>query len=164
MEELIKAGKIFIYPTDTIYGIGCDATNKVAVQKIRTIKQRTENSFSIIPPSQEWIEKNTDCKEGLAAGPFTYIAKLTGAESLAANVHPAQDGEIGLRIPKHWFAATIAHAGVPFVSTSVNLQGKPNMTSLEDLDPVIRDQVDIIIYEGPLRGSSSAKIDLSKEK
>ena len=164
MKELILAGKIFIYPTDTIYGIGCDATNDEAVRKIRAIKHRAENPFSIIPPSSAWIRANTHHEGDLAAGPFTYIVGLKNPKAISPNVQPKDDGSIGLRLPEHWFVGEIEKAGVPFVSTSVNVSGLPFMTSLDDLDPIIRDSVDIILYEGPLTRKVSSKIDLTQKR
>ena len=74
----IKAGKIFIYPTDTLYGIGCNAEDKEAVEKIREIKGRDNKPFSVIAPSFKWIEDNLiiDCnlKEYLP-GAYTIILK-----------------------------------------------------------------------------------------
>ncbi len=160
MPPLILSGKIFIYPTDTLYGLGCDATNFEAVKKIREIKSRDQKSFSIIPPSDEWILKNTTITEIPKRGPFTYITKLKNLNAIAKNVHPSDDGEIGIRLPDHWFADEIKKAGVPFVSTSVNKSGAPSMTSWGDLDISIRDRIDCIIYEGPRSGPSSQKIFL----
>ena len=56
-KEKVLEGKVFVYPTDTIYGLGCDATNFKAVEKIRKLKEREENPFSVVAPSKEWIKK-----------------------------------------------------------------------------------------------------------
>ena len=171
MDEQIRAGKIFIYPTDTIYGIGCDATNEEAVQKIRALKQRETKPFSVIPPSAEWIVENCirpadkgDTSWPPASGPFTYFVRTKNNRCVAPGIDEEKTGTLGLRMTNrsHWFMREIARAGVPFVSTSVNISGKPHMTSLTDLDPHLAEKIDIIIYEGPLVGKPSQKIDLTK--
>lgn len=163
--EQIKAGKIFIYPTDTIYGLGCDATNEEAVAQIRVLKKREDKPFSVIPPSPEWILENIDIADPamLKPGPFTYFVSLKNHSCITPSVRPDKTRQnLGLRTPLHWFTEHIREAGVPFVSTSVNISGMPSMTSLANLDPTIRDAVDFTIYEGPKTGPASEKIDLTK--
>tara|TARA_Y100000034_G_C6812031_1_gene364973 strand:- start:354 stop:851 length:498 start_codon:yes stop_codon:yes gene_type:complete len=149
-EELltkIKEGNIFIYPTDTIYGIGCDARNFEAVKRIRELKNRDEKPFSVIAPSKEWIIDNCEEKNlDKLPGPYTLILKLKNKECVASNVSGLDT--LGVRIPDHWFKVDI-----PIVTTSVNKSDKNNMTSLEDLDKDIK--VDFIIYEGEKKGKSS---------
>lgn len=160
----IKAGKIFIYPTDTIYGIGCDATNNDAVMRVRAIKQRPDNPFSSIAPSKQWILEKCvvpDSKElDRLPGPFTFILKPKDVYPLAPMVNPTHT-EMGIRIPDHWFTSVISEAGVPFVTTSVNYSGEKHMESLEEVPKEILDQVDYVIYEGVKKGQSSAKINLT---
>ncbi|MBU1973825.1 MAG: Sua5/YciO/YrdC/YwlC family protein, partial [Nanoarchaeota archaeon] len=80
--EKIKAGVIFIHPTDTIYGISCSALNENSVQKIRELKERPDNSFSVWVPSLNWIESNCQLdKKGEEwlkelPGPYTLILKI----------------------------------------------------------------------------------------
>ena len=76
--ENILNGKIFIYPTDTLYGIGCNAMNKASVEKIREIKGRDKKPFSVIAPNIFWIKDNliVDCDlEKYLPGPYTVILK-----------------------------------------------------------------------------------------
>ena len=161
MEEKIRAGAIFIYPTDTIYGIGCDATNEAAVARIHRIKKRTEKPFSVIPPGDEWVARTISANQKLEWGPVTYFVLPKDQSCVAPAVRgTSNERSLGLRMSKHWFTDIIIKAGVPFVSTSVNISGQPHMTSLDDLDPEIRDEVDILIYEGPKPSVVSAKIDL----
>ena len=142
----IKEGAVFIYPTDTIYGIGCDATNFNAVKRIREIKDRYEKPFSVIAPSKEWIVKNCESKNlDKLLGPYTLILKLKNKECVASNV--CLD-TIGVRIPNHWF-----NLDIPIITTSVNKAGEKNMTCLKDLDKGV--EVDFIIYEGEKKGKSS---------
>jgi len=163
--EEILAGKIFIYPTDTIYGLGCDATNESAVSIIRGIKQRKEKPLSIIAPSKKWILENCELADLKALeklpGPYTIILNLKNEEAVAPNVNP-DNKTIGVRIPANWFTKIVEKAGVPFVTTSVNISGEKNMEKIEDISPSITEKIDYIIYEGEIKGSSSKKIGLTK--
>ena len=162
--DILKTG-IFIYPTDTIYGIGCDATNKKLVEKIRQIKQRPETPFSVISPSANWIFENcvvsANAKEwiGKLPGAYTLILKLKNKSTIAENVSKKES--VGVRIPAHWFSKVVEGLGVPIVTTSVNLSGEKFMTLIEDLDENIKKKVDLIIYEGEKKGTPSEIIDLT---
>ena len=161
----ISNGAVFIYPTDTIYGIGCNALDTKAVDKIRQLKERPTNPFSIIAPSKEWIIKNCmvtkEGKEWLnkLPGPYTLIFKLKHKNAIVKNVIPAEE-TIGVRIPSHWFSGVVQELGFPIVTTSANRSGKPFMTCLEDLDETIKEGVSFIIYEGEKKGRPSKIINL----
>ena len=161
----ILDGQIFIYGTDTIYGIGCDATNGKAVAKLRGIKGRHKGPFSIIAPSKGWIEANCGSSEELdkLPGPYTIIMKLRNKDSIADEVNPGRK-TLGVRIPNHWFSAVAEEIGVPIVTTSVNKKDEPFMTSVEDIDEDIENHVDFMINEGQISGRPSTLIDLTKKK
>jgi len=167
--ENIREGAIFIYPTDTIYGIGCNALNQKSVQKIREIKQRQNNPFSIWVPSIEWIKNNfimtAKSKKWLdkLPGPYTLIMQLKESKSLPDNINPTEDDFIGVRLPEHWFSKIVEMLNFPLVTTSVNKTGEPFMTSLEDLDPEIQKKVEFIIYEGDKNGRPSKIVNVEKE-
>lgn len=156
----IGKGKIFIYPTDTIYGLGCDATNEKAVKKVREIKQ-SKKPFSVIAQSKQWIYKNFDARKSYIRklpGPFTFILKMkkrivpesvTGSESL------------GVRIPRHPFIKTIQKAKKPFITTSVNLSGNKPIIKIEEIPEEILSKVDLVIDAGTLDNSPSTIIDLT---
>ena len=110
-EELIERmhdGEVFIHPTDTIYGIGCNALDDRAVKKIRKIKERKDNPFSIWVPSKKWIcehcEVDSEVEKWLAKlpGPYTLILRLKQKTPIAQSVHLDND-TIGVRLPNHWF-------------------------------------------------------------
>ena len=155
-----------MFPTDTIYGIGCNAENEDSVAKIRILKQRETKPFSVIVPNLNWIKDNClinkETEEHLEKlpGAYTFFLNLKNKETVSENVNPKGDGTIGVRIPDHWFTRLISEANVHFVTTSVNVAGQPFMTSLEDADEIIKNSVDYIIYEGPIVGRESIKIDL----
>src|SRR3989338_8879086 len=163
--ERIKGGAIFIYPTDTIYGIGCDATNDEAVQKLRTLKDRSKNPFSVIVPSRKWIYSHCDVSEEAdqwvekLPGPYTLILK-TKKHAVSKYLAPGLD-TLGVRIPKHWFSAVVEKLGIPIVTTSANKSGKDFMTSLKDLDEALKKAADFIIYEGEKKGDPSQLVDLT---
>src|SRR3989344_5038821 len=167
--ERISKGAIFIYPTDTIYGIGCNALDEKAVAKIRQLKERPTNPFSIIVPSKDWIAENCMVtKEGKGwiaklPGPYTLIFKLKNKNAIAKSVNQGEE-TIGVRIPDHWFSTVVRKLGFPIVTTSANRSGKAFMTSLDDLDPKIKEGVDFIIYEGEKKGRPSKIVNLVEGK
>ena len=167
--EQIGKGAVFIYPTDTIYGIGCNALDKKAVDKIRQLKERPTNPFSIIAPSKKWITENCiitkEAKEWLnkLPGPYTLILKLKNKNAIAKSVNQGEE-TIGIRIPNHWFSGVVQELGFPIVTTSANRSGRPFMTTLEDLDSTIKDGVDFIIDEGEKKGRPSKIVNLVEGK
>ncbi len=166
----INQGALFIYPTDTIYGIGCKATDAKAVQKVRELKrQRPTAPFSLCVPSLLWIEKNCVVDKKVKTwlqklpGPYTLILKLKNKQAIAPNVAPAIN-TIGIRCPNHWFQQVVEKAGFPIISTSANRTGQPFMTSLENIDSEVEKVIDFMIYEGPKEGKPSKIIDVDKEE
>ncbi|MBU1198513.1 MAG: threonylcarbamoyl-AMP synthase [Nanoarchaeota archaeon] len=166
IEELKKS--VFIYPTDTIYGIGCDATNHKLVAKVRAIKQSFEQPFSVIIPNKNMIFEFCEPTEEARAwidklpGPYTLIFKIK-KKCVAENVNPDID-TIGIRIPDHWFYNFIKKMKVPIVTTSANITGDNFMTNLEDLNPDMKNKVDFIIDDGEHKGRGSTIVNLSKDE
>jgi len=161
-KEIIKQinkGKIFIYPTDTIYGIGCDATNINSVNKIKEIKQREKDKpLSIIAPSIEWIKENLIVDYDLSKylpGPYTLILKKKNPKFL---FHVSSTDSLGVRIPNHEFTQLIQEAKLPFITTSVNLSGEPFIKTIQEVSHDILEHIDHVIDYGPLSGSPSALI------
>ena len=160
----IKKGRAFIYPTDTIYGIGCDATNQKAVQHVHMLKQRENKPFSVIAPSKQWILKN--CVITKAAkkwmkklpGKYTFILHLKNRKAMAKAVHLG-DYTIGVRMPKHWFAKVVADYGKPIVTTSVNISGEPYMKTAQDVQERIKKHIAFLLYEGPKHAHPSTIVD-----
>ncbi len=165
----IKGGEVFIHPTDTIYGLSCNALNVNAVKKIRRLKDRSESPFSIWAPSLEWIK--TNCKTSkkdeaslkFLPGPYTIIVELKNKKAIVKEVIP-KTNSLGIRIPDHWFNYIVAELGIPIVTTSVNKSGQPFMTVVEDIDPEIEAGVEFIIYEGEKKAKPSKIINLVDKK
>ncbi len=158
---------VFVYPTDTIYGIGCSALKYDLVERIRKIKKRPEQPFSIIVPDKRWIYENCEVDERgeewikKLPGPYTLILKLKNMKAIAENV--SMSDSVGVRMPNHWFSNEISKLGFPIVTTSVNLTGEAFMTSLDNLSEEIKNKVDYIIYEGEKNGKPSKIVDLSNK-
>jgi len=165
--KIVQDGNVFIHPTDTIYGIGCDATNSEALNRIRTIKQGFDRPFSVIAPSKYWIKENCIIPEGgkewldKLPGPYTLILKLKNKDAVCHEVNLGTD-TIGVRIPEHWFAQVPRIAKVPVVTTSANFVGQDYMTSMDSLEPKLKSKMDYIIYEGEKKGRPSTIVHLEK--
>jgi len=168
---------IFIYPTDSIYGLGCDATNKKLVQKVREIKNSTLQPFSVIAPSKQWVYDNCEVKEkakewveklgtllNINGEPqtFSLILPLKNKKAVAQNVLQGRT-TIGVRIPAHWFSKAVDKMNVPIITTSANPTGGDFMTSLEDLHEKVRTNADFCIYDGEKKGKPSALIHFEQE-
>lgn len=168
----IRAGKIFIYPTDTIYGIGCDATNSAAVEKVRLLKERESKPFLIIAPSLQWVWDNCEVSdearreiESKLPGRYSFFVKIKNTSALAYDrvVLPGSgvEGTIGVRYLDHPFQQIVSEAGVPFITTSVNLTGQPFAKSVADMPESIKAGVDYIIDVGEIDSTPSTRIDLT---
>jgi len=159
--EEMRTGSIFVYPTDTVYGLGCNAFLKESVKKIRQIK-KTEHPFSVIAPSTQWILKNmvVESKKSLEVlpGPYTLIFRKKEPFFLR-DVSPLPT--LGVRIPSHPITKIVREIGIPFVSTSANLSGKqPIKRPKEAKFP----KVNFAIDGGILSGPPSIVIDLSGDE
>ncbi len=158
--QWIKEGKVFIYPTDTIYGIGCNANNEFSVKRIREIKS-SNKPFSVIAPNKEWIKENCECGEEIEKlpGPYTFIYKTKYKSEVNKGIET-----LGVRIPNHKFSKFIEKVGVPFVTTSVNKSGEKEIYSIRDIPADILSKVDVIIDVGEIKGKASKVIDYSKDE
>lgn len=159
MVQCIKKGYVFFYPTDTVYGLGCDATKSEAVGRIRSIKE-TEHPFSVIAPSKEWVIKNlivpdTSVLDRLP-GPFTLIFKKKNAGFLE---NTCKSNSLGVRIPEHPLTKIIQKSEKPFVTTSANVSGQPTIVHPGEIPRDIARELDIIINAGQLDNAASDIID-----
>jgi L-threonylcarbamoyladenylate synthase len=168
--RILKEGGIILYPTDTIWGIGCDATNFTAVQRIYQIKQRPDQKSMLVLMNE--VSMLLEYLDELPAGALQIIqtaAKPTtiiypGARNLASNLL-AGDGSIGIRITGDPFCRKlIALIDKPLVSTSANVSGDPSPLTFQEITPHIKNQVDYLVNwrqdeRSPATPSSIVKID-----
>lgn len=172
--EVLKKGGVMLYPTDTVWGIGCDATNAEAIGKIYSIKQREESkSMLVLVDSFNRIGKYirevpmlaNDLVE-LAESPLTIV--YPDAINLPSNL-VAEDGSIGIRVCRHAFCQQVIHRlGRPIVSTSANISGLVSPKRLNEVSKDICEQVDFIVdakFEGrpTFRPSSIIKLGVNGE-
>ncbi len=149
--KLLSQSKIILYPTDTIWGIGCDATDEKAVAKVFKLKQRTEAKSLIILVDgmemlQNYIEKfpaKVSCVLAGTSRPTSVIYKKP--KGLAKNVIAA-DNTVAIRIANDEFCQKLIQKfGKPIVSTSANYSGKPAPKCFEDIDKTLLNKVDYVV-------------------
>jgi len=149
--KVLQEGGTILYPTDTIWGIGCDATNTEAVKKIYAVKQRDEaKSMIILLDSENKLESYIQEVPAIAYDLIEFAENpLTLVMPGAKNLSPAlinEDGSIGIRIAKHNFCEQlIQRLRKPLVSTSANISGKPSPQNFFDIDQEIIDGVDYVV-------------------
>lgn len=152
----MRRGGVILYPTDTVWGIGCDATNKEAVKRVYEIKQRDDSKALIClvdsdARMQRYFRNVPEVAwqiiDGLKEGdtkPTTLI--LDGAVNLAENLI-AEDGSIGIRITNEPFSKELCYRfQKAIVSTSANISGEPAAQNYCDIDPRILEAVDYVCW------------------
>lgn len=146
--SVMKKGGTILYPTDTIWGLGCDATSKKAVNHLHRIKRRSDRKSYIIlldDPSKlkDFVQSVPLVAEELLQSidtPLTIV--YPGAKGLAKNVI-SEDGTVGIRIPQNEFVRDLIRSfGKPIVSTSANFSGDPPPKSFRDISEGLKEEVD----------------------
>lgn len=149
--EVLKAGGVILYPTDTVWGIGCDATNEAAVKKVYELKQRADSkSLIVIVANDRMLNYHVkDVPElawdiiDVAEKPTTII--YNEGNHLAPNAI-ADDKSIAIRLIKEGFAHQLAfNYRKPIVSTSANISKSSTSTSFDEISTDIKDNVDFIV-------------------
>ena len=149
--EVMAAGGIILYPTDTIWGIGCDATNEKAVQRVYELKRRTDNKAMLVLMDSEakldrYVSDVPDIAWDLISvsdKPLTII--YSSAKNLATNLLGA-DGSVGIRITNEEFSKKLCERfRKPLVSTSANVSGEPSPANFSEVSEVIKEGVDYIV-------------------
>ncbi len=149
--EVLNKGGVILYPTDTVWGIGCDATNAEAVKRIYEIKQRTDSKAMLVlidsPVKLNYYVKEVppmawDLIE-LTTKPLTII--YDGARNMAENL-PAEDGSVGIRVTDEEFSRQLCFRfRKAIVSTSANISGQPAPKNFGEISEEIKQAVDYIV-------------------
>ncbi len=147
---VLRAGGVILYPTDTVWGIGCDATNEEAVRRIYEIKRRPDRKAMLIllddPGKIASYARMPDIALDLieiADKPLTIV--YPGARGLAPSLI-GEDNSIGIRITKEAFSQNLVRMlRKPIVSTSANISGRPAPSNYDEIDEAVRSEVDYIV-------------------
>jgi len=149
--KVLRSGGVILYPTDTIWGIGCDATNKAAVKRIYDIKKRQDSKSMIVLVADERDVLQYVAAPDLAV--FDFIEEQTRpttiifehAVGLPDNLI-AEDGSLAIRIAKDDFCRhLIKRLRQPIVSTSANISGQPSPQNFSEVSDAIKSAVDLVI-------------------
>ena len=148
--QVLRKGGVIIYPTDTIWGIGCDATSENAVKRVYEIKRRSDaKSLLVLMDSLSYLSHYVgdlpeiafdliDCSDK----PLTVI--YSGAKNLAPNLTP--DGTVGVRITNEEFSRELCRQfRKPVVSTSANFSGEPSPSNFSEINPELLRLVDYVV-------------------
>jgi len=170
--EVLKSGGIVIYPTDTVYGIGCSIDNKNAIEKIHLIKhQREEKPFSFVCSGLTHIAEYAVVSnmafrtmKHLIPGPYTFVLPAAKMKQYP-RILVSKRRTVGIRVPASPIALELVRAlGHPVLSTSVTLD---DGTILNDPDVIAENyhnRVELIIDAGPLHSAPSTVVDLTGEQ
>ena len=165
--EVLRNGGVILYPTDTVWGIGCDATNAEAVQKIYDLKRSIDKkSMLVLCKDADMVVRYVNKAPGIAfevmemsTSPLTLI--LPGAVGVAPNLIP-EEGTLGVRVPNHDFCQKLLFKfGKPIVSTSANISGEKSPKNLAEVTKTIIDGVDFVVnprFQGHPTGKPSSII------
>lgn len=167
--RVVSAGGVIIFPTDTVYGIGCDPTSEPAITRIYAAKGRPAHKplslhLATIAELLEYTEDNERAREAAKAllpGPLTIIVRRPPFVSARVT---AGSETLGLRVPDDALCRAILEASGPLAATSANLSGEPPYTGGDQGREQLPD-ADLIVEAGPTpRGVASTVIDLSGER
>lgn len=167
-KECVLRGKVIVYPTDTVYGIGGNAKIEKVVERVRQIKRKTANiPFSVILSDIQMITEYCQVDEwqyqflkAHLPGPYTFILKEKKKLPISRN------GKIGVRIPESQFAHQLSEiTNVPIITTSANITGVPPPASVEEISEEIIGKVELVVNNGLTKHrGASAVVDLVEKQ
>ena len=167
--EVIQAGGVIVYPTETVYGIGANAWDGSAIAKVRALKHRTDQKpILVIVHSQDQLAALVDgisplarqCMDAFWPGPLTLVFKASGR---VPDLLSRGTGTIGIRIPSSPVCLRLLElAGCPLTSTSANISGQPTLQTAADIRKAIPIGIDLVLDAGVLPPSDpSTVLDVS---
>ena len=176
--QVLRDGGIILYPTDTVWGIGCDATNPEAVRKVFALKRREDSkSLVLLAANLDMVAQYVRQVPSIAVDlvevndkPMTivYPGAVVQQEGVfdkrrLASETVAEDGSVGIRIPMMDFCRDLAFKlGRPLVSTSANISGEPTPACFREISPEIRDAVDYVVAPALEKGATGKASQIIK--
>lgn len=166
--EVLKNGGVILYPTDTVWGLGCDATNEEAVRKVFEIKKRADiKSLVLLASDLDMVARYVKEIPSIAIDlvevndrPMTII--YPQGQMLAPSTM-AQDGSVGIRIPMHDFCIELVRKlRKPLVSTSANISGEPTPKTFAEIPDAIKSAVDYIVPKALEEGATGQASQILK--
>lgn len=166
---VLKNGGVIIYPTDTVYGIGCDIFNKEALERIFGIKNDSSNKLlSFVCSDLKDIAKYAKVSDyayrtmkHLLPGPYTFI--LPAAKEVPKKLW-SKRRTVGIRVPNHLVTLTlVSELGNPIISTSATNRKGEILYNPEEIKNIFSTQVDLMLSSGYLHGDPSSVVDLSED-
>ncbi|MDR1545658.1 MAG: threonylcarbamoyl-AMP synthase [Deltaproteobacteria bacterium] len=163
---VLRDGGVIAYPTDTQYGLGCDLSQKKAIEAIYRLKQRNPKSpFSIVCADLTHIAEYALVSNfayrtvrRLLPGPFTVV--LPGSK-LVPKTMMSKRSEVGIRVPKHAVAVGLVQAlGRPLINTSARLLDGPAPVNPQEIEEMLKGNVDLVVDGGPVPGQPSTIVSL----
>ena len=168
--EMLREGGVIIYPTDTVYGLGCDIFNKNSVERIYMIKNETGTKlFSFLCPDLKDISKYAKVSNSaykimkrLLPGPYTFV--LPAAKEVPKKLWTKRK-TVGIRVPANEIARNLAYElGNPIISTSATTRRGEQLFDPLEIRTVFRNNVDLMLSMGALNGTPSSIVDLSGDE
>ena len=158
--NVLNKGGIIAYPTDTLYGLGCDSKNEESIKKLNKIKNRS-GPISVIAPNKntaiDWMSINKNDKASVKnklKNGNTVIAPIKN--DICSNLIVGNKNTVGIRVPNHLFCTKLSKVFPnPITSTSVNRTGEKPLTKIDDILNEFKRDIDLIIDEGIINGVGS---------
>lgn len=160
----IRNGKLVVYPTETVYGLGADALDPTAIRRVFRAKRRDrDNPISLAVPdiaaAAEYVQitdRSHTFMEAFLPGPVTVVCKK---KPIVPDILTGGRDEVGVRVPDHDIALELLRRVAPITATSANLSGAGSVTRPSQLDPSVREAVAVVIDAGPTPGGGSTVVD-----
>ncbi|WP_255193349.1 L-threonylcarbamoyladenylate synthase [Natronobeatus ordinarius] len=167
--EAIRAGELVVYPTETVYGLGADALDHDAVERVFDVKGRDRsNPISLavpsVPAAFEFVRVTDRERQFMAEflpGPVTVLCRR---RDVVPDVLTSGADRVGVRVPAHHAALTLCErAGTPITATSANVSGRESVRRVADLDPELADAAAVVLDGGETDGTESTVVDVSSD-